>query len=93
MREDSAGSVVNLQHHEDGQCRNRPCGYTPYSKTINANGKESHNGRQRWEKGKEQDSETESSQTRATGPEEAGEATEEHSVRGTRIRARKDPNS
>ena len=31
--------------------RNLPCGYTPHSETINAKGKESHNGRQRWEKG------------------------------------------
>ena len=34
-----------------GSARNLPCGYTPHSETINANGKESHNGRQRWEKG------------------------------------------
>ena len=42
---------VGLQHHEDSQCRNLPCGYIPRGETINANGKESHNGRQRWEKG------------------------------------------
>jgi hypothetical protein len=53
---------------------------------MNANGKESHNGRQRWEKGQEQRSETEGNQTNAKGEEEAGQATEEHSVRGVSIR-------
>jgi dihydrofolate reductase len=61
-------------------------GYDSYSQTINANGKESHNGRQRWEKGQEQGSETEGSQTRAIGPEEAGQAAEGRSVRGMGIR-------
>lgn len=32
------------------QCRRMPCSYTPHGEKINATGKESHNGRQRWEK-------------------------------------------
>lgn len=29
-------SHVSLQHHEDRQCQNRPCSYTPHGETINA---------------------------------------------------------
>jgi hypothetical protein len=87
------GTEVSLQRLKDSQWRNRPRGYAPHGETINAHWKESDNGRQGREEGQEQGSETKGDQARAADPEEAGEATEEPSVTGIRIRAREDPTS